>query len=83
MAIHVTVWTEDSYQDALNERPQVLDVYPEGLNAGICEAFQGHEDEFVVRSANLSEPEAGLPEALLEDTDVLLVGSLQAWPRAR
>ena len=72
MAIHVTVWTEDSYQDALNERPQVLDVYPEGLNAGICEAFQGHEDEFVVRSANLSEPEAGLPEALLDDTDVLV-----------
>ena len=30
MAIHVTVWTEDSYQDALNERPQGWTYIPKG-----------------------------------------------------
>lgn len=72
MPIHVTVWTEDNYQDALNERPQVLEVYPQGLNQAICDAFKGHEDEFVVRSATLPEPEAGLTDELLDDTDVLV-----------
>ena len=71
MAIHVTVWNEDSYEDALKERPQVLEVYPKGLLEAVADIFRA-EDDFVVRTACLPQEEAGLPEELLADTDVLV-----------
>ena len=68
MAIHVTVWNEDTAQESAEN---VRKVYPEGLLGAVRDVFAGHED-FVVRTAALSEPEAGLPEEVLKDTDVLV-----------
>lgn len=66
--IHVTVWNE--YQHERTE-PAVAAVYPEGIHRAIAD-FLGAEEDFTVRTATLEEPECGLTEAVLEDTDVLL-----------
>lgn len=68
MAIHVTVWNEDSLEETA---PSVLAVYPQGLNAAVAAIFESDAD-FSVRTATLSQPEAGLTEEVLDDTDVLV-----------
>ena len=66
--LNVTVWNEDSKQE---NHPHVLEVYPDGLNAAIADVFR-RDEALSVRMAHLCEPEAGLPEDVLEDTDVLV-----------
>lgn len=65
--IRVTVWNEH-IQD--REDPQVLAVYPNGLNAAIAAAFSG-DARFCVRTATMDQPAQGLPDELLSQTDVL------------
>lgn len=65
--IRVTVWNEnmvDSYED-------VHALYPEGLHAYIA-GFLRENEEFTVRTATMDEPENGLPDSVLENTDVLV-----------
>jgi trehalose utilization protein len=64
--IHVTVWNEfrhEKHHDAVRE------VYPDGIHAVIAKALGEHG--FQVRTATLDEPEHGLSEAVLAETDVL------------
>lgn len=68
MAVRVTVWNEDS---AAESSPQVLSVYPQGVLGAVRDMFDGKE-EFTVRQAWLSQEEAGLPQDILDDTDVLI-----------
>ena len=68
MAIHVTVWNEDSAQESAEN---VLAVYPRGVLGAVAAMFE-NEGDFAVRTAYLSQPEAGLAEETLEDTDVLV-----------
>ena len=68
MPIHVTIWNEDSLQETSE---QVLQVYPQGLNGALAHIFEGCDD-FIVRTAHLSQEEAGLTEEILADTDVLI-----------
>lgn len=67
-SINVTVWNE--YQHEKNNE-QVKTIYPEGIHAAIA-AFLNAEDELTARTAVLDEPEHGLTEAVLRDTDVLI-----------
>jgi len=66
--INVTVWNEH-IQD--KDSPNVLAVYPDGMNACIA-GFLGEEEDFNVRCATLDQPECGLPDEVLDNTDVLL-----------
>ncbi len=66
--INVTVWNEDSVASTSKE---VLAVYPQGINGAIADFLKKNEN-FNVRTANLDEPECGLPDEVLENTDVLL-----------
>ena len=66
--IHVTVWNEDS---AAESSEKVLAVYPQGVLGAVAAMFENQQD-FQVRTAYLSQEEAGLTEAVLEDTDVLV-----------
>lgn len=66
--IKVTVWNE--YFHERNEAP-VAAVYPNGIH-GCIAAFLGADAEFCVRTATLDDPECGLTEEALCDTDVLL-----------
>lgn len=62
----VTIWNEFRHE---REDEAVAEVYPEGIHEPIADALATDHD---VRTATLEEPEHGLPEAVLESTDVLL-----------
>src|SRR5690606_38448447 len=52
------------------ENEKVKAIYPDGIHAAIA-GFLG-EQAFQVRTATLDEPEHGLSEAVLADTEVLI-----------
>lgn len=62
------VWNEYRHE---RENPAVGALYPRGLHGTIAEAL-GEDDAIAVRCATLDEPEHGLSEAALAETDVLL-----------
>ncbi len=63
----VTVWNEFRHEKT-DER--VREIYPDGMHEAIARPLR--EAGFTVRTATLDEPEHGLTEAVLEETDVLL-----------
>jgi trehalose utilization protein len=66
--IRVTVWNE--YYHERNE-DAVAAVYPEGIHNAIA-GFLSEDDELCVRTVTLDDPECGLSEQILNDTDVLI-----------
>ena len=66
--IRVTVWNE--YRHEKTDKA-VADVYPEGIHGQIAR-FLGAKDEIQTQTATLDEPEHGLTEELLGETDVLI-----------
>ena len=69
--IRVTVWNEYKHERELEE---IRQVYPQGIH-GCIAAFLGEEADFTVRTATFEEPEHGLTERVLHDTDVLIIWS--------
>jgi trehalose utilization protein len=67
MSIRVTVWNEFRHE---KKNPAVAKVYPNGIHEAIASHLRTR-DGLQVRTATLDEPEHGLSESLLEDTDVL------------
>lgn len=67
-SIRVTVWNEFQHEKN-NER--VRAIYPEGIHATIA-TFLNAEEGISARTAVLDEPEHGLTEAVLQETDVLI-----------
>jgi trehalose utilization protein len=65
--INVTVWNENRHEQ---KNPLVRDVYPEGIHGAISAFLQ--EAGFNTKTAILDEPEHGLTDAVLEETDVLI-----------
>ncbi|MBP1080547.1 ThuA domain-containing protein [Bacillus capparidis] len=65
--MNVTVWNEFRHEQS---DLQVQSIYPNGIHGAIQEFLQ--EDGYTVRTAVLDEPEHGLTEKLLNETDVLL-----------
>lgn len=68
MKTKVTVWNE--FRHERNEGP-AKDVYPEGIHMAI-KNFLDATGEFEVKTAILDEPEHGLTDEVLENTDVLI-----------
>ena len=66
--IRVTVWNEFRHEQIHEE---VRQVYPDGIHRAIAEGLE-REGGFRVRTATMPEPEHGLTEEVLEDTDVLV-----------
>ncbi|MBB6018787.1 ThuA domain-containing protein [Deinococcus radiopugnans] len=67
-ALRLTVWNE--YRHEL-ENPAVSAHYPQGIHAVIAEGLRAHGFESV-QTATLDEPEHGLTDEVLNNTDVLL-----------
>lgn len=67
--IRVTVWNEYVHE---NEREDIRKIYPNGIHGAIADALGASSDGFVVRTATLGEPEHGLSEQVLAETDVLV-----------
>ena len=56
---------------AWSERTEPKDVYPQGINGQLA-AFLGADGDVKVTVANLADPEQGLSEEMLKQTDVLI-----------
>lgn len=69
--LRVTVWNEYKHEQ---EYEGIRKVYPEGIHGCIAE-FLKREEEFTVRTATFFEPEHGLTEEVLQETDVLIIWS--------
>ncbi len=68
--IRVTVWNEFVHECSVEK---VTSVYPNGIHAVIAEALTEQLGNAVaVRTATLNQPQHGLPEEILQETDVLL-----------
>jgi trehalose utilization protein len=65
--IRVTVWNEYRHEKT-DER--VAEVYPKGIHGQIA-AFLGAQEDIETRTATLDEPEHGLTQEVLRNTDVL------------
>ncbi len=64
--IRVTVWNEGRHE---KKNPKVTAIYPNGIHGAIAAALQ--TNGFQTRTATLDEPEHGLTEQVLAETDVL------------
>ncbi len=62
----VTVWNEFRHE---RTNPAVKAIYPDGMHAVIAGALRG--EGFPVRTATLDEPDHGLTDEVLAETDVL------------
>lgn len=67
-SVRVTVWNEGRHE---KRSPEIAAVYPRGIHGAIAEGLAGQPD-MLVRTATLDEPEHGLTDAVLAETDVLL-----------
>ena len=65
--IRVTVWNEFVHEQK-NEK--VRQIYPDGMHRTIA-AFLSKQPDLAVKTATLQEPEHGLTEEVLAETDVL------------
>jgi trehalose utilization protein len=63
----VTVWNEYRHEQ---EDAEIASVYPNGIHGAIAEGLQA-AGGFEVRTATLDEPEHGLTDQVLAETDVL------------
>jgi trehalose utilization protein len=66
MSLKITIWNEHRHE---KKNPAVQKIYPAGLHAPIAEYLRA--EGMTVRVATLDEPEHGLTQAVLADTDVL------------
>ncbi|THF72824.1 ThuA domain-containing protein [Cohnella fermenti] len=66
--LRVTIWNE--YRHEANEaNTRIRELYPEGIHRTIAGSLEGSCE---VRTATLDEPEHGLGQAVLNETDVLI-----------
>ena len=66
--IRVTVWNE--YRHERNE-PRIAEIYPKGIHGAIADIL-GECDDIIVRTATLDDPDNGIPDEVLDETDVLV-----------
>ena len=67
--IRVTIWNEFRHEKTEDE---VKALYPEGIHAFIAKNFSVDAPEFEVTLACLDDPECGLTDEVLQNTDVLM-----------
>lgn len=68
--IRALVWGENRHEQV---ESQVAELYPHGMHATIKDGIEEYlGDDVVVSTATLDDPEHGLTEDVLADTDVLL-----------
>lgn len=67
--ISVTVWGENVHEQ---HEPPVRELYPDGMHAAIAAGIEEHLGaEARIRTVTLQDPQHGLTDAVLDDTDVL------------
>jgi len=77
--INVTVWGEYLHEKS---NPAVAAIYPDGMHKCIA-GFLSECDDLCVRTATLEEPDHGLTDEVLDNTDVLIWWGHAAHGRVR
>lgn len=67
MSIRVTVWHEHRHEKT---KPEVAKIYPKGMHEAIAGHLRTFKD-FEVKTALLDDPDNGLTDEVLKNTDVL------------
>ncbi|MDR1303722.1 MAG: ThuA domain-containing protein [Verrucomicrobiales bacterium] len=67
--LHVVVWNEYVHE---TQNPKVAAVYPKGIHQVIADGIKKFHPAYAVSTATLAEPEHGLTQERLDQTDVLL-----------
>lgn len=67
--MNVTIWNEYRHEKT---NARVAALYPDGIHEAIAAPLRTHPAVAVVRTATLDEPENGLPQSVLDATDVLV-----------
>lgn len=65
--LRITVWNENLHE---KRDEAVRRVHPEGIHTTLAKVL-GEDTSFVIRTATLEDPECGLTEEVLQQTDVL------------
>ena len=68
MTIRVVVWNENEHE---KKNALVKKLYPQGIHNAVCKAFEG-DAAISAGTATLDQPEHGLTEERLKNTDVLV-----------
>ncbi len=66
--INVTVWNEFRHE---RNKPEVAAIYPNGIHM-LIKDFLGADEALEITTATLDEPECGLTDEVLNNTDVLI-----------
>ncbi len=66
--IRVTIWNEYRHE---KEEERIREIYPEGIH-GCIKNFLSECDDLEIRTATLDEPDCGIPDEVLDNTDVLM-----------
>lgn len=66
--IRITVWNEYRHE---KKSPKIAELYPQGIHGQIAKFLVANAD-MQVHTATLDEPEHGLTEEVLQNTDVLI-----------
>ena len=66
--IRVTIWNEGRHE---KQKPGVAEIYPDGIHGALAQALN-QAAGFDVKTVLLDDPEHGLPEEVIDSTDVLL-----------
>lgn len=69
MSINVTIYNEFLHE---KKNPKVTEIYPDGIHEAIASYMREQDDILTVRTATLEQPEHGLTQDVLDDTDVLI-----------
>lgn len=64
--IRVTIWNEFHHE----RKERIAAIYPKGMHGAIADGIAA--EDYVIRTATLNEPEHGLTDEVLQDTDVLI-----------
>ncbi len=67
--IRVTIWNEFIHEREPDSAPQK--TYPNGIHMALKEILGVHAD-FAIRTATLDDVDCGLPQSVLDETDVLI-----------
>ena len=65
--VNVTIWNEYRHE---RESGPAQDVYPDGIHETLADALSAYGHG--VRTATLDDPEHGLTESVLDETEVLV-----------
>ena len=70
--INVTVWNENVHEKQDGIKDVMKPIHPNGLHETVADIVRELGDKVNVRTATLDQPEQGLPDEILDQTDVLI-----------